>query len=158
MHDQKNTIIQGIGERIDAKLGSDPRRATKQALGERRLQTWLLSVGIAIMSGIALSIITTFAGIPGQVSRVADEVSTSRDETAATLARIERRIDGGDAKDHEHDSALQALMRRVDRNEYVLSIAPATREYAHEAHIRKPPKPDPEPSAKPAPVVKPDDR
>ncbi len=156
MDETKNTIIQRVGEHIDAALGSDPKKVAKQALGERRIQTWMLSAGVSIMSGIAILIITTFAGVPTKLSHVGDEVTTSRNETAAALARIERRIDGGDSKDVEHDSELRALSRRVDRNEYVLFIAPATAPYARAAHIPKQLKP--KPMTEQGQAVKPDAR
>lgn len=158
MDEKKQPIIQRIGEKIDANLGGDKDKASKLALGERRLQTWILGIIAAVVSGIIVSIVTVFAGMPGQISRLADSVATSNAETAVTLARLERRIDAGEARDNQHDAQLQTLMRRVDRNEYVLSVSPATAAYARAADIRSPRKPEPEQVANQGAAVKPDDR
>ncbi len=158
MDHDKSPIIQRIGEKIDASLGGDKDKASKLALGERRLQTWILGIIAMIASGTIVSILTVFAGLPGQVARLANDVNASRNETSLILARIERRLESGEAKDAQHDEELQTLMRRVDRNDYVLSISPATAQFARAAELRNPKPPNPSRVLNQETAVKPDDR
>lgn len=162
--EQKESITQRIGGYIDSKIGADSSPATKQAMGERRLQTWLLSF---VVAPLCVYVVVLFAGIPSQLSRVADKLDavsvriegtlTTRD-AAAQFAQLTRRIDAGDMKDETHDAKLESLTRRVDRAEYVIEVAPATAAYARAAHVQRQKKPDPGlPATKPEPAVKPND-
>lgn len=138
----KPSFIERIGERIGERVGiapdGDAAKIAARRDGERRLQTYMMGIVVAVVAGLAISVVTTFAVLPGQIKVLVADVGAARNESAATLARIEHRIDAGDGKDIEHDSDLVDLAQRVARSEYVLAIAPATAQYAAAAKMPTP--------------------
>lgn len=141
----KPSIVERLGEHVEKTMPDNPILAARRVLGERRLQTLLTSILSGLAVSILMSIIYVFASVPGTMREIKGSIDDVKVQVAgmyrADAAKrdfdaLAKRVDRGDDRDANHDAAISALSRRVDRVEYVIEVAPATATYARSAHAR----------------------
>jgi hypothetical protein len=121
------SILQKIGARIEQTGPQDPAVASQRILGERRLQTWILTALSTLVASVCASIIYVFAGVPGGLHELKNSVDDLKIQIAGAykanqarqdIAQLTRRIDRVDVKDVADDNRLNAL----ERNQAVLTV------------------------------------
>lgn len=135
------SVLQKIGAGVERSIGAlETGEVQQRVLGERRLQTWLLSLLTMIIAPVCGTVILTFASMPSDMRELKSSVDELKIQNAGAyradsarrdIAQIIQRIDAGDAKDATHDARLNSL----EKNQAVLTSRVGSIERRLRTHV-----------------------